>query len=269
MASSPTPFQFEGRNVRLVDIDGETWFVATDVARELGYRDAADLVRLLDDDEKGTRNLRTLGGDQQVAIVSEPGVYRAIIQRRANKKHDASLTAKIARFQRFVFHDVLPSIRATGAYNSAPIAPALPDFTNPAVAARSWAEQYEAREAAEKVVAQQTAEIATLVPKGEALDRIATADGSLCVTDAAKTLQVRPNDLFRWLRANGWIYKRPGTNTDIAYQSRLITGVLEHKTKPVPRPDGTEKIATQVRVTPKGLTVLAKMFPGAPTPEVA
>lgn len=117
-------------------------------------------------------------------------------------------------------------------------------------------------------LAQQEAQIATLVPKGEALDRIATADGSLCVTDAAKTLQVRPNDLFRWLRANGWIYKRPGTNTDIAYQSRLITGVLEHKTKPVPRPDGTEKIATQVRVTPKGLTVLAKLFPGSPMPEV-
>lgn len=258
MASTPTPFQFEGRNVRLVDIDGETWFVATDVARELGYGLATDLTRILDADEKGMHNLHTLGGDQQTAIVSEPGVYRAIIQRRANKKHDASLTAKIARFQRFVFHDVLPSIRATGAYNPAPA------FTIPA----TYAEALRLAADQSDRLAQQEAQIATLVPKGEALDRIATADGSLCVTDAAKTLQVRPNDLFRWLRANGWIYKRPGTNTDIAYQSRLITGVLEHKTKPVPRPDGTEKIATQVRVTPKGLTVLAKLFPGAPMPEV-
>lgn len=115
-----TPFQFEGRNVRLVEKQGETWFFATDVARELGYSSAKDLTRTLDDDEKGGHIVPTLGGDQEISVISEPGLYRAIIQRRANKKHDASLTAKIERFQRWVFHDVLPSIRRFGVY----IAPA-------------------------------------------------------------------------------------------------------------------------------------------------
>lgn len=67
----------------------------------------------------------------------------------------------------------------------------------------------------EKVLALE-AENKELVPKAEALDRIATADGSLCVTDAAKTLQVRPKDLFAFLRSHGWIYSRPGTS-DVAY----------------------------------------------------
>lgn len=100
-----------------------------------------------------------------------------------------------------------------------------------------------------------------LTPKADALDRIASADGSLCITDAAKTLQVRPKDLFTYLRSNGWIYKRPGTDTDVGYQSKLVAGLLEHKTTTVHRPDGTEKVTTQVRVTPKGLTVLAKLLP--------
>lgn len=109
--------------------------------------------------------------------------------------------------------------------------------------------------------------IEALEPKADALDRIATADGSLCVTDAAKTLQMRPQDLFKYLRQHGWIYRRPGTDHDVAYQSKLLSGVLEHKTTTVHRADGSEKVTTQVRVTPKGLTVLAKLFP--PMAEVA
>lgn len=112
----------------------------------------------------------------------------------------------------------------------------------------------------EKVIALE-AKVDALEPKADALDRLATADGSLCVTDAAKTLQLRPQDLFKYLRQHSWIYKRAGTDHDVAYQSKLVSGVLEHKTTTVHRADGSEKVTTQVRVTPKGLTVLAKLFP--------
>lgn len=91
-----------------------------------------------------------------------------------------------------------------------------------------------------------------------ALERIAKADGSLCITDAAKTLQMRPKDLFVWLRANGWIYRRAGNAHDVAYQDKLKSGVLEHKITTVNRTDGSEKVTEQVRVTPKGLERLAK-----------
>lgn len=110
----------------------------------------------------------------------------------------------------------------------------------------------------EKVLELET-ENAELAPKAEALDRIAKADGSLCITDAAKTLQMAPKELFRYLRANRWTYSRPGT-ADIGYQSHIASGDLEHKVTTVLRSDGTEKAATQVRVTPQGLAKLAKLM---------
>lgn len=116
----------------------------------------------------------------------------------------------------------------------------------------------------EKVLALE-GEVAELRPQADALDRIAQSDGSLCITDAAKTLQVRPKDLFMFLRRNGWVYARAGSAQEVAYQSRLVTGDLEHKTTTVARSDGSEKTVTQVRVTPRGLTKLAKLLPPVAT----
>lgn len=104
-------------------------------------------------------------------------------------------------------------------------------------------------------------EVEEMRPQVQALERIAGSDGSLCVTDAAKTLQVQPKVLFRFLRSHGWIYTRAGGSSDIAYQDKLASGLLEHKTTTVFRSDGSEKTATQVRVTPKGLTRLAREIP--------
>lgn len=110
------------------------------------------------------------------------------------------------------------------------------------------------------------AEKATLVPKVAALERLAETDGSFCITDAAKTLQVQPNTLFKFLRNHGWIYRRPNTSHDVAYQSKLAAGLLEHKTTTVTRSDGSEKTVTQVRVTPKGLARLAEELQPAVRP---
>lgn len=104
-------------------------------------------------------------------------------------------------------------------------------------------------------------QVAAAAPKLEAFDRIAGAEGSLCITDAAKSLQVRPKALFDFLRAHGWIYTPPGGRGDIAYSAKLQQGLMEHKTTTVHRSDGSEKIITQARVTPKGLTRLAREFP--------
>lgn len=62
MSTQVVPFLFETKNsVRVIVIDGDPWFVATDVAAALDYRNAPDMTRFLDDDEKGTHILRTLG----------------------------------------------------------------------------------------------------------------------------------------------------------------------------------------------------------------
>lgn len=116
----------------------------------------------------------------------------------------------------------------------------------------------------------QAAQIEAMRDDVEALDRIAKADGSLCITDAAKALQMRPKELFGWLRENGWIYKRPGTSHDLGYQSKTASGLLEHKVTTVLRADGSEKVTEQVRVTPKGLAKLAKLIqPAVQLVEVA
>lgn len=108
----------------------------------------------------------------------------------------------------------------------------------------------------EKVIALE-GEVAEMRPQVQALDRIANSDGSLCITDAAKTLQMQPKALFQFLRSHRWIYTRAGTSHEVAYQDKLVSGLLEHKTTTVYRSDGSEKTATQVRVTPKGLSRLA------------
>lgn len=97
-------------------------------------------------------------------------------------------------------------------------------------------------------------------PQVEAFERIASTDGSLCLTDAAKALQVRPKDFTDWMFRHSWIYKRPGCKSWIAYQNRINTGFLEHKLTPVLREDGSEKITEQVRVTAKGMARLALLM---------
>jgi phage antirepressor YoqD-like protein len=111
----------------------------------------------------------------------------------------------------------------------------------------------------EKVIALE-AEVSELRPAQEALSRISAADGSLCITEAAKALQMRPKDLFQWLRHNGWIYRRAGAGHDLGYQSKTTAGLLEHKVTTVLKADGSEKVSEQVRVTPKGLTKLANLI---------
>lgn len=102
------------------------------------------------------------------------------------------------------------------------------------------------------------ATVAAQAPKVEALDRISTADGSLCIRDTAKALQVRPIDLTNWLQAHGWIYRRLGNSPWLGYQDKVQIGYLEHKVTTVSRSDGSDKVVEQVRVTSKGLARLAQ-----------
>ena len=95
-------------NIRtLSDEEGNTWFVAKDVTDALGFRDADKGIRGLDDDEKDTHIVGTLGGNQQVSIINESGLYSCILRSR---KPEAR------RFKRWVTHDVLPNLRRHGFY---------------------------------------------------------------------------------------------------------------------------------------------------------
>jgi phage antirepressor YoqD-like protein len=111
----------------------------------------------------------------------------------------------------------------------------------------------------EKVIALE-ARVEVMQQDVAAHERLTKADGSLNVTEAAKNLGLRPKDLFDWLSHNGWIYKRPNSATWLGFQTKCNQGLMEHKTTTVLRADGSEKITEQVRITAKGLSVLAKLI---------
>lgn len=108
-ASAPAVFHFNALPVTVITKDGEPWFVASEICAALEINNSRMAVRRLDDDEKGVSKTDTLGGEQEVSIINEPGLYRLI--GRSNKP-----AAKA--FSRWVCHDVLPSIRKTGRYDS-------------------------------------------------------------------------------------------------------------------------------------------------------
>ncbi|MDI4666586.1 phage regulatory protein/antirepressor Ant [Xanthobacter autotrophicus] len=142
--------------------------------------------------------------------------------------------------------------------------PALPDFTDPVMAARAWADEVEAKTIARQRAAALEAKVKEQSVKVAALDRIATANGSTCISTSAKTLQMKPSELFTYMRNHGWIFRRGGNGRYVAHQPRINAGYLEHKVEVIPGKDGDEHTFEQVRVTPRGLTVLARLL-GKPT----
>jgi len=123
--SSVIPFDFHGSEVRtLVGEDGGIWFVASDVAVALGYRDALNMVRNLDEDEADTHNVSIRSENEveqtrSVTIINESGIYNAIF---GSRKPSAK------KFRKWVTSEVLPSIRRTGTYTrgeNAPIDPTM------------------------------------------------------------------------------------------------------------------------------------------------
>lgn len=109
---TPAIFDFHGNTVRIIDRDGEPWFVAKDVCGALQIKNNRDALGALDDDEKDVGLTDTRGGQQKVAIVSESGMYTLVLRCR-----DAIKPGTIPyQFRKWVTVEVLPSIRKTGSY---------------------------------------------------------------------------------------------------------------------------------------------------------
>ncbi|MCT1367208.1 BRO family protein [uncultured Kocuria sp.] len=101
-------FNYQDHQVRTIaDENGEPWFVASDVAKILGYRDAANMTRRLDPEDLRTHSVSTSAGERQATIISEPGLYAAVL---------GSQVEGAKAFKRWVTHEVVPSIRRHGGY---------------------------------------------------------------------------------------------------------------------------------------------------------
>lgn len=121
-------FAYGEQKVRTVLVENEPWWVLADVCRVLGIANSRNASSRLDDDEKGVHLVDTLRGKQKMTLVSESGLYSVILR---SDKPEAK------EFKRWVTHEVLPSIRQTGAYatpawsppNVVPVAvPVAPDL---------------------------------------------------------------------------------------------------------------------------------------------
>ena len=109
-------FDFQEQAVRAVEgPDGEWWFVGKDVCAALDHGNHRQALSRLGEDEKGVHNVDTLGGNQEVTIISEPGCYRLVFTSR---------TEKAEAFKRWLAHDVLPALRRTGRYEMPSATPA-------------------------------------------------------------------------------------------------------------------------------------------------
>lgn len=106
-------FDFKMNTVRVVMVDERPWFIASDLAALLGYRNAPDMLRMVRERQKGTHKVRTLGGDQEVNIVSEGGMWRCVLRSKRKEADDIQL---------WLEEEVLPALYRTGRYAMAGVA---------------------------------------------------------------------------------------------------------------------------------------------------
>lgn len=111
-----------------------------------------------------------------------------------------------------------------------------------------------------QVIQHLQAQIAAQGHRVAALDRLEGAEGSRCITDTAKLLKMSRDALTRWMVANRWIYRRPGTDTWVAYRDKEQALLLEHVPYHYTGRDGTPRVKMQLLVTPKGLVKLAALL---------
>lgn len=228
--------------LRAVEINGEIHFVAADACKILDVGDTSNAVKTLDDDEKGTYIISTPGGEQRMLVVNEAGLYRLSFKSR---KPDAK------KFQRWVYHEVLPSIRKHGAY----MTPSTLDEIagNPDLLmklAQNLKAEREKRIATEKILEEQK-------PKVLFADAVETSQTSILVGELAKLakqngVNIGQNRLFDWLRNNGWLIKRKGSDYNMPTQKSMEQNLFEIKERVFNNPDGSIFVKKTAKVTGKG-----------------
>ena len=236
--------------VRTMMINGSPWFVAKDVCECLGLTKHRDAVSRLDGDERGSVEVDTLGGTQQMAAVNEYGLYSLVL---SSRKPSAKA------FKRWITHEVIPAIRKHGAYMTGETleqALTSPDFLI-RLATELKTEQ-EARRLAE-------AQIEANKPKVLFADSVAASHGSILVGELSKLLNqngidIGQNRLFNWLRENGYLICRKGTDYNMPTQRSMEMQLFSIKETAITHSDGHVSISKTVKVTGKGQLYFVNKF---------
>ncbi len=207
-------FAFNSQSVRVVSVNDDPWFVATDVCEILEIGNVSQALSRLDEDEKNTIILNDgKRGNPNTAIISESGLYSLTLGSRKPQAKD---------FKRWVTREVLPTIRKTGKYEAFPqvtdaIAPALPQNFIEALKGliKSEEEKLVLAEANQKLLEEKqvlSLAIAEVKPKAEFYDIYVSRDGWLTGEQIAKQLSVSTRKMFDVLRNEKVVFYRSGKN---------------------------------------------------------
>lgn len=247
MSNQLTHFNFEGEEVRTVQSDEIIWFAMPDVARALNLSNSSVAVKALDDDERAKFNLGRQGNTN---FISEPGLYKLI---GASRKPEAK------RFNRWVTHEVLPSIRKNGMYATPQAAEQL--LNNPDMMIEILTRYKDAQVENQRLHDENT----VMQPKALFADAVATSHTTILVGELAKLLkqngvEIGQNRLFKWLRDNGYLIKRKGTDWNMPTQRSMGMELFKVKETSIAHSNGSVTVSKTVKVTGKGQQYFINKF---------
>ena len=253
MSTNLQTWSYENSEIRTVEKDGEPWWVLADVCKVLELSSPHKVADRLEADEKGRNLIPTLGGMQEMTTVNESGLYAVIL--RSDKP-------QAKPFRRWVTSEVLPSIRKHGAYmTDQTLEQALtsPDFL--IQLATQLKEEKELRKQLEAKVEQDK-------PKVLFADSVSASKSSILVGELAKILKQNGVDtgqfrLFAWLRENGYLIKREGSDYNMPTQKSAEMGLFEVKQTIITHSDGHITTNKTPKVTGKGQVYFINKFMNA------
>ena len=227
--------------IRVVEKEGQPWFVASDICKVLDVQNATQALYRLDDDE---RSMFNIGRQGEANIVNEYGLYNLIL---ASRKPEAK------KFKRWVTHEVLPSIRKNGGYIAN-----QENLTPEQIVAQALI-------VANNIIQEKDRLLAEQKPKVLFADAVSTSHTSILVGELAKLINqngvdIEQNRLFEWLRDNGFLIKRNGSDYNMPTQYSMDLGLFEIKERSIANPDGSVRITKTPKVTGKGQQYFINKF---------
>ena len=233
--------------VRVVELNKEPWFVATDICKALDIKNVTQAINRLDEDE---RSMFNIGRQGETNIVNEYGLYNLIL---SSRKPEAK------KFKRWITHEVIPSIRKHGVYMTPEkIEEVLMNPDTIIQLATALKEEQQRRLQAERQIEEQK-------PKVLFAEAWEVSEHSILVGEMAKLLvrngleNMGQNRLFKWLRANGYLHKS-GQQYNLPTQKSIELGIIEVKTRTIANPDGSIKVTKTPKVTVKGQIYFLEKF---------
>lgn len=235
-------FNYEDYPIRIVENEGEPWWVLSDVCTALGLTNPSTVTSRLDKDEKGISLIYTPGGTQKMSVINEAGLYSVIL--RSDKP-------KAKGFKRWITHEVLPSIRKHGAYaTSETIDKIIANPENGIRLLQALKTERDKRKELELENARQKQQLAEYSPKASYYDVVLQTTDALSASEIAKDYGKSAKWLNNLLHEKGIQFKQGGIW--LLYQKYAEQGYTRSKTHTYSGDDGKQHSKLHTYWTQKG-----------------